>query len=231
MLQTIPTPQVQEDEQPLNRSVMLIPGDIGEVTIGSISDEIIVESEVTEGRLDKLLNPQNNTYYNETSDSKIRNKNSSIQPSAQFSTDVKSISNCNEAIKHNQPPSSKSNLALKVNTAGKAQKRRRSEVDEDSELEELLEDENITLQDISTVLNEVRTLVVETRAMREKEDILSFNELCRQHNLNLPLEELNEFLDFDNQIQSKGDLYKSLKKYFISNIATCDTVKAQVTNI
>lgn len=70
------------------------------------------------------------------------------------------------------------------------------------------------LSDISTTLNEVRTLVVESRAMREKEDVLSFNELCHQHALNLPLEELDEFLDFDNRVKSKGDLYKSLVSTF-----------------
>lgn len=36
--------------------------------------------------------------------------------------------------------------ALKVNTPGKSEKRRRNEVDEDSDLEELLENENITFQ-------------------------------------------------------------------------------------
>lgn len=71
------------------------------------------------------------------------------------------------------------------------------------------------LSDMHTTLTEVRTLVVENRAMKEKEDIVSLNELCCQHKLNLPLQEIQEFLDFDNQIKEKGDLYKSLVSIFV----------------
>lgn len=75
---------------------MLIPGDGGEITIGSVSDEVIVESEETE-ELANLFNSDNHDMYLATRGDNTRTADDlGVQPSAQLSAGVKLITNRNE---------------------------------------------------------------------------------------------------------------------------------------
>ena len=72
--------------------------------------------------------------------------------------------------------------------------------------------------DILCEIAELKTLVEESRALKGNENIISFQQFCDVHNLQMPISNLEEFEAFDITLSEKGVIYQNLVRNNISNI-------------
>lgn len=77
-----------------------------------------------------------------------------------------------------------------------------------------LKSQETQIDSLSKDVGEVKTYLIEKRRLEENVDIISFDKLCSLHDLTLPFQNLENFKNFEENLETTENLKDNLVRIF-----------------